>query len=198
MIELYSWGTPNGKKVPIFLEEAGLEYELHKVDLGKGEQRAPAYLAKNPNGKIPTLVDGDVTIWESGAILIHLAETTGKFLPKDGQARAQTLAWLMLQMASVGPMCGQLGYFRRAGTNNTEAIMRYESEVKRLYGVLESGLVKSDYLAGDYSIADMAMYPWVAGYAMLGIDMGPFPRVKKWVDRIGDRPAVKKAMAVFG
>jgi GSH-dependent disulfide-bond oxidoreductase len=198
MIELYAAGTPNGKKVPIFLEEASIPYTLHKIDLGKDEQHSPDFLAKNPNGKIPALVDtdGSITTFESGAILIYLADKHGQFLPKDGQARADVLAWLMFQMSAIGPMMGQLGFFKR---NKLEAgIPRFDTEVKRIFGVLEGQLAKHEYLAGEYSIADIASYPWVSAFGFVGVDIAPYPHVKAWLDRVGARPAVQKGMAVFG
>ncbi len=198
MIQLHAAGTPNGKKVPIFLEELGIPYELHKVDLGKGEQHKPEFLALNPNGKIPALVDGDgpVTIFESGAILIYLAEKHGKFLPPSGQARADVLEWLMFQMSAVGPMMGQLGWARRS--NVPAGIERFEAEVRRIYAVLEGRLAKHPYLAGEYSIADMATYPWATAHDFLEIDVTPYPNVRAWLDRMAERPAVKKAMGLFG
>ncbi len=197
MIDLYAWGTPNGKKIPIFLEEAGVPYTLHKVDIGKGEQHTPEYLAKNPNGKIPALVDGDVpvTVFESGAILVYLAEKFDKFIPKDPQGRASAMAWLMFQMSAIGPMMGQLGFFRQQ--KNEPAIERFHTEVKRLLGVLETQLGKHEYLAGEYSIADMATYPWVAAHGYLRLDMAPYPHVTAWLERVGARPAVKKALALW-
>jgi GST-like protein len=197
MIQLYAAGTPNGKKVPIFLEELGIPYELHKLDLGKGDQLKPEYLAINPNGKIPALVDpeGPVTVFESGAILIYLAEKHGKLLPAAGQPRADVLEWLMFQMSAVGPMMGQLGWARRA--NVPAGIERYEGEVKRLYGVLDGALAKRPYLAGEYSIADIATYPWAVAHQFMKLDVTPWANVRAWLDRVGERPAVKKAMALF-
>ncbi|CAN5293455.1 glutathione S-transferase N-terminal domain-containing protein [soil metagenome] len=200
MIELYTWGTPNGKKVPIFLEEAEVPYDLHRVDISKGEQHAPEYLAKNPNGRIPALVDGDagVTIFESGAILLYLADKYGKLIPKDAQGRASALAWLMFQMSAIGPMMGQVGYFDREKKRNAGAIERFTVEVKRIFGVLETHLAKTEYLAGEYSIADIASYPWVSAYDFLKLDITPYPHVKAWIDKIAARPAVKKALDRVG
>ncbi len=202
MIDLYAWGTPNGKKIPIFLEEAGVPYVLHKVDIGKEEQRSPEFLAKNPNGKIPVLVDSDgpVTIFESGAILVYLAEKFEKFIPKSPQGRAAAMAWLMFQMSAVGPLMGQLGYFRRHKGDPAEAklgVARFDGEVRRVFGVLDGQLAKNDYLAGEYSIADMATYPWIAGYGFFNYDVAEWPHLKAWLERVGARPAVKKALAAF-
>ena len=201
MLELFAWGTPNGKKIPIMLEEAGLTYTLHKVDLGKGEQKTPEFLARNPNGKIPALVDSDgpgepVTVFESGAILIYLAEKCGRFLSKEPHVRAQTLAWLMFQMSAVGPMMGQYNVFKRA--NNAEGIARVNGEVRRIFGVLEGQLGRHEYLAGEYSIADMATYPWVSSYAFADLNVPKdYPHVKAWIDRVAARPGVQKALAVL-
>ncbi len=197
MIQLHAWGTPNGKKIPVALEEMGLGYTLHKVDIGKGDQKEPAFLALNPNGKIPAIVDDDtgVTVFESGAILVYLAEKTGKLLPKEGQARADVLAWLMFQMAGVGPMMGQLGFFKRA--NNEAAIERFRIEVERLFSVMEVQLGKHDHLAGAYSIADIATFTWASNHAFVGLDVTPFPKVQAWLARIAERPAVKKGLAAF-
>jgi GSH-dependent disulfide-bond oxidoreductase len=201
MLDLFAAGTPNGKKITIFLEEAGLAYALHKIDLGKGEQRTPEFLAKSPNGKIPALVDSDaagepVTVFESGAILIYLAEKCGKFLSTEPHARAQTLAWLMFQMSAVGPMMGQAYFFQRA--KNAEGIARFDGEVRRIFGVLEGQLATHEYLAGEYSIADMATYPWVSDSAMVGVDVPKeFPHIKAWLDRVAARPGVRKGVAAL-
>ncbi|NOU32289.1 MAG: glutathione S-transferase family protein [Polyangiaceae bacterium] len=197
MIQLHAWGTPNGKKIPVALEEMGLRYTLHKVDIGKGQQKEPAFLALNPNGKIPAIVDDDtgIKVFESGAILVYLAEKTGKLLPREGQARADVLAWVMFQMAGVGPMMGQLGFFKRA--NNEAAIERFRIEVERLFGVMEGQLGKQDYLAGEYSIADIATFTWASNHAFVGLDVTPFPKVQAWLARVAERPAVKKGLAAF-
>lgn len=197
MIQLHAWGTPNGMKIPVALEEMGLRYTLHKVDIGKGQQKEPAFLALNPNGKIPAIVDDDtgIKVFESGAILIYLAEKTGKLLPREGQARADVLAWVMFQMAGVGPMMGQLGFFKRA--NNEAAIERFRIEVERLFGVMEGQLGKQDYLAGEYSIADIATFTWASNHAFVGLDVTPFPKVQAWLARVAERPAVKKGLAAF-
>jgi glutathione S-transferase len=201
MLELFAAGTPNGKKIPIFLEEAGLAYTLHKVDLGKGEQRTPEFLAKSPNGKIPALVDSDasgepVTVFESGAILIYLAEKCGKFLSTEPHARAQTLAWLMFQMSAVGPMMGQQYFFKKA--KNAEAFARFDGEVRRIFGVLDGQLATHEFLAGEYSIADIATYPWVSAYDFTGIDVPKdFPHIQAWLDRVAARPGVQKGLAAL-
>ncbi|WP_437807129.1 glutathione S-transferase family protein [Sorangium sp. So ce1078] len=200
MIDLYTSTTPNGRKVTIMLEELGVPYNVHHLDLGKGEQKTPEFLAINPNGKIPALVDeggahGKVTIFESGAILVYLAEREGKLLPKEGPARYEALAWLMFQMGGVGPMFGQAGFFKRATEQVPFAIDRYFGEARRLLEVLEGRLAKASYLAGEYSIADIATYPWVAsGTAFLGLETGP--HVSAWLARIGERPAVKRGMEI--
>ena len=195
MIKLFTWTTPNGIKPIILLEELGLEYETEWINIGKGQQHEPAYLAVNPNGKIPALKDGDLTVFESGAILIHLAEKHGKFLAKSGQARLDALEWLFFQVGGVGPMFGQLGHFKSAKEQIPYAIDRYTKETERLYGVMDKRLSQTEYLAGDYSIADMATYGWANGYTRLGIDLTPFPHVKTWLDKVGARPAVQKAAA---
>jgi GST-like protein len=197
MIEVHAWGTPNGKKIPIALEELGLEYRLHKVDIGAGEQKKPAFLALNPNGKIPAILDTDtnVRVFESGAILIYLAEKAGKLLPKDGQARADALGWLMFQMSGVGPMMGQLGFFKRA--QNEAAVERFRVEVERLFGVMEAQLGARPYLAGELSIADIATFPWASAHAFVGLNVEPYPQVRAWLDRMGARDAVKRGLAAF-
>jgi GSH-dependent disulfide-bond oxidoreductase len=198
MIDLYTSTTPNGRKATILLEELQVPYRLHHLDLGKGEQKKPEYLAINPNGKIPALVDDDgpqgkVTVFESGAILIYLAEREGKLLPREGQARYEALGWLMFQMGGIGPMFGQAGYFKNAKEQVPFAVERFMGEVRRLLDVLEGRLATSDYLAGEYSIADIAAYPWVAsGTAFVGLEVGP--GVKSWLERVGGRPAVKRGM----
>jgi len=199
MIELYLWTTPNGRKPVIMLEETGLEYTLKPVRLN-GEQHSPEYLRINPNGKIPALIDKlqngeQVTVFESGAILIYLAEKMGQFLPAAGQARASVIEWLMFQMSSVGPYFGQLGHFRGVTDKDvTYAVERFHKEAKRLYRVMDGRLAEVDYLAGDYSIADMATYPWAHDPGRLDIALDDYPHFKRWVVRVGERPAVQKAM----
>ncbi len=201
MLKLYVWKTPNGYKVPILLEELGLEYELIPINIAKGEQKTPEYLALNPNNKIPVLVDSDapdktLTIFESGAILEYLAEKTGKFMPKDLQGKYQVIEWLMFQMAGVGPMFGQLAHFTRFAPEKIPyAITRYTDETKRLLEVLDKRLGTVSYLAGDYSIADMATWPWVRAFkSMDGASLADYPNVSRWFDEINSHPAVQKAL----
>jgi GST-like protein len=195
MIKLYTWTTPNGFKTPVMLEECGLDYEIIPIDISKGEQKTPEYLKLNPNGKIPTIVDGEMTIFESGAILIYLAEKTGKFLPKEEKGRFLTLEWLMFQMGGIGPMLGQATHFIKYAPEKVEyGIKRYSDEAERIYGVVEKRLEESEYLAGEYSIADMAAWPWLRNYETIKLDISKFPKVKKWLEKIENRPAVKRAL----
>jgi len=203
MIELYTWTTPNGRKISIMLEECGLTYNVHKINIGAREQFSPEYLAINPNGKIPSIVDSDgpdgapIQMMESGAILIYLSEKTGKLFPQSDRGRYKTLEWLMFQMGHVGPMFGQVHHFvRNAKEQVPYAIERYVREKDRLYGVLDKRLGETAYLAGDYSIADIATYPWVARYEWHKTDLNAWPNVKRWFDAISARPAVKRGMAV--
>jgi GST-like protein len=204
MIDLYTWSTPNGRKVSIMLEELGLPYEVHPVHIGKDEQFKPEFVAINPNSKIPAVVDSDgpggerFPLFESGAILIYLAEKHGRFLPKDAVRRYVTIQWLMFQMGGVGPMFGQTHHFFRAAPEDVPyGKKRYHTETKRLYGVMNKRLGEAKYLAGDeYTIADIATYPWVARYEWHQVDLNEFPNVKRWFDEISARPAVKKGMAV--
>jgi GST-like protein len=204
MIELYTWGTPNGKKVSIMLEECGLAYNTHKINIGTNtEQFAPEYLKINPNGKIPSVVDPEgpdgkpISLMESGAILIYLADKTGKFLPASGSARYKTLEWLMFQMGGVGPMFGQVHHFVRAAKEKVPyGIERYSKEKDRLYGVLDKRLGEAAYLAGEYSIADMATYPWVSRHEWHNTDLNNHPNVKRWFDAISARPGVQRGMTV--
>jgi len=201
MIELYYWPTPNGHKITIFLEEAGVDYEIKPVDIGIGEQFDLDFLKIAPNNRIPAIVDTDpigggdpVSVFESGAILIYLAEKHGKFLPDDPRSRADVLQWLMWQMGGLGPMLGQNHHFRNYAPDKIDyAITRYINETSRLYGVLDNRLQDRDFMAGDYSIADMASYPWITPYENQGIDINEFPNVKHWFDRIASRPAVIRA-----
>lgn len=203
-IALYTWGTPNGRKVSVMLEECGLAYDVHPIDIAKGDQFKPDFLAVNPNGKIPAIVDPEgpdgkpISVFESGAILVYLAEKTGKFLGKDARARTETLEWLMFQMGGVGPMFGQAHHFLKFAPVKVDyGIERYGKETKRLYGVLDARLAKVPYLAGDaYSVADMATYPWVARHDYHQVDLAAFPNVKRWYDSLSARPAVRKGMAV--
>ncbi|HJY76186.1 MAG TPA: glutathione S-transferase N-terminal domain-containing protein [Burkholderiales bacterium] len=205
MIELYTWSTPNGRKVSIMLEECALPYNVHKINIGTNrEQFTPEYLKINPNGKIPSIVDPDgpegkpYSMMESGAILIYLAAKTGKFMPKSERAKYDALQWLMFQMGSVGPMFGQAHHFMRAKKDEVPyGSERYGNEAKRLYGVMERQLQASEYLSGrEYTIADIATYPWVARHEWHRVDLGQFPSVKRWYDATGARPAVVKGMAV--
>ncbi len=204
MIDLYTWGTPNGRKASVMLEECGLKYDVHKIDIGKGDQFKPEFLAVNPNGKIPAIVDRDgpdgkpIPVFESGAILIYLAEKTGKFLPADPRQRYAALQWLMFQMGGVGPMFGQAHHFIRFAPEKVPyGIERYSKETRRLYGVMDKRLGEAKYLAGDfYSIADIATYPWVARHEYHEVNLADFPNVKRWYDAISARPAVVKGMAV--
>ena len=204
MIELYTWGTPNGRKVSIMLEECGLPYNSHKINIGTNiDQFTADYLKINPNGKIPAIVDPDgpegapISLMESGAILVYLAEKSGKFLPRTGGARYKTLEWLMFQMGGVGPMFGQVHHFVRSAKEKVPyGIERYSKEKDRLYGVLDKRLGEQAYLAGEYSIADMATYPWVSRHEWHNTDLNDFPGVKRWFDAISARPAVQRGMAV--
>ncbi|MCB9680710.1 MAG: glutathione S-transferase N-terminal domain-containing protein [Alphaproteobacteria bacterium] len=197
MITLYTWGTHNGHKPLILLEELGLPYTLVKVDLGRGHQRQPDYLAINPNGRIPALVDGDSVVFESGAILLHLADREGRFVPPQGPDRAQTLSWLFFQMASVGPMLGQRHHFTSHVDDGPYALQRYDAETHRVLGVLDRRLAQVPWLDGAaYSIADIATFPWVHDPARFGVDPGDVPHLVAWAARIADRPAVQRALAV--
>lgn len=202
MIDLYTYATPNGRKPAILLEELKLSYVIHEIDITKGEQFSPEFVAINPNSKIPAIRDRetDITVFESGAILIYLAEKTGKFLPTEMRDRIRVIEWLMFQMASVGPMFGQLGHFRNyAPEQISYAINRYEKEVLRLLGVMERQLAEQDYLAGNYSIADMATFPWVAAAKTPYMDMSfdEFPHVQAWIERLKARPAVQVGMDIL-
>jgi GSH-dependent disulfide-bond oxidoreductase len=203
MIELYTWSTPNGRKVSIMLEECALPYRVHKVNIGSNaEQFTPEYLKINPNGKIPSIVDPDgpdgrpIALMESGAILIYLADKTGKFFP--ARLKYQVLQWLMFQMGGVGPMFGQAHHFMRAKKDEIPyGSERYGNEAKRLYGVMDARLRENEFFAGnDYSIADMAIYPWVARHEWHRVELAAFPAVRRWYDALGARPAVQRGMAV--
>ena len=204
-IDLYTWGTPNGRKVSIMLEEVGLPYNVHPVDIGAGEQFHPDFLAISPNNRIPALVDSDgpggapISLFESGAILIYLAEKTASpLLPAEPRARYATLVWLMFQMGGVGPMFGQANHFRRFAKEQVPyAIRRYTEEAHRLYGVMDERLGAHPYLAGaTYTIADIATFPWVARWQWHGIDMDDIPNVQRWFEEIGARAPVQRGMAV--
>jgi len=203
MIELYTWGTPNGRKVSVMLEECALAYNVHKINIGKDEQFAPEFLKLNPNGKIPAIVDSDgpdgkpISLMESGAILLYLASKTGQLLPADARSRWAVTEWLMFQMASVGPMFGQCHHFLRAAKEQIPyGIERYTREKDRLYGVPDKRLGEQAFLAGDYSIADIATYPWVSRHEWHKTDLAQYPNVKRWFDQISARPAVQRGMLV--
>ncbi len=200
MIDLYTAPTPNGWQASVTLEELGLPYEVHALDLGKNDQKQSDYLKLNPNGRIPTIVDREndnFAVFESGAIMIYLAEKTGKLMPMDPKGRSQVIQWLMFQMAGVGPMQGQANVFFRYFPEKIQpAIDRYQNETKRLYTVLESRLKENEYLAGDYSIADIANWCWVRIHAWAGVEIDDLPNLQRWVDTIAERPAVKKGIDV--
>jgi GSH-dependent disulfide-bond oxidoreductase len=205
MIDIYSWATPNGHKVHIMLEECGLPYAVHAVDIGAGDQFKPDFLAISPNNKIPAIVDSDgpdgkpISIFESGAILVYLASKTGRFLPKTDRGRFEMLEWLMFQMGGVGPMLGQAHHFRLYAPEKIEyAINRYTNEAKRLYGVMDKRLGQYKFLAGDeYTIADIATWPWTRSHANQGVDLADFPNVKRWWDTIEARAAVQRGVQVL-
>lgn len=199
MIDLYYWTTPNGHKISIFLEEAELAYSIKPINIGKGDQFAPDFLKISPNNRIPAIVDNDesISVFESGAILQYLADKTGKFLPIQGVARYEVLQWLNWQMGGLGPMLGQNHHFSRYAPEKIPyAIERYVKETARLYGVLNKQLEGREYIVGDYSIADMACYPWIVPYAAQGQDLNDFPNLKRWFERVQARPAVQKAYEV--
>jgi glutathione S-transferase len=201
MIELFTAATPNGWKVSIALEELGLPYTTRLLTLSKLEQKEPWFLEINPNGRIPAIIDhdaGDFAVFESGAILIYLAEKTGKLLPVEAKARSRVLQWLMFQMGGIGPMMGQANvFFRYAPEKIPYAIDRYQREVRRLFEVLERQLAGHEFVAGaDYSIADIALFPWVAGYEWSGVSIAGLPGLQRWLERVGSRPAVQKGRAI--
>ena len=205
MIELYTWKTPNGRKVSVMLEECGLPYRVHAVDIGAGEQFRADYLRINPNGKIPSIVDPEgpdgkpIAMMESGAILVYLAAKAGCLLPGDPRGKYKALEWLMFQMGSIGPMFGQAHHFLRAAKEPVPyAIERYTKEKDRLYAVLDRRLSEKEYLADVYSIADIATYPWVARHEWHRTDLAAYPNVKRWFDAIGARAAGQRGMAVPG
>lgn len=204
MIDLYTWSTPNGRKASIMLEECGLAYNVRPIDISKDEQFTSQFIAINPNSKIPAIVDhkaahgSPVTLFESGAILIYLAEKAGRFLPADPAERYETIQWLMFQMGGVGPIFGQAHHFMRAAKEVVPyGIERYGREAIRLYGVMNERLGISAYLAGDaYTIADIATYPWIARHEWHRVDLTAFPNVVRWVEDVGARPAVIKGMTI--
>lgn len=205
MIDLYTWPTPNGRKIHIMLEETGLPYTVHAVNTRSGDQFRPEFLKINPNNKIPAIIDRDgpggqpFTLFESGAILIYLAEKTGRFLPAEPRARYVTLQWLMFQMSGVGPMFGQASHFRAYSKDvHQYSVERYTNEVLRLHRVMDGRLGEARYLAGDeYTIADIATFPWTLNAAKRGVDFADYPHVKRWHEEIAARPAVKRGMAVL-
>jgi glutathione S-transferase len=200
MIELFTSATPNGWKVSITLEELGLEYSVHHIEMEKKEQKEPWYLKLNPNGRIPTIVDhdnDDFAVFESGAIMMYLAEKTGRLLPKDVKGRSTVIQWLMFQMGGIGPMMGQANvFFRYAPEKIPYAIERYQREVRRLFEVLDQRLADNEYLAGDYSIADIAHWSWVRGYKWSGVEIDGLDHLRRWLDSIAERPAVKRGQDV--
>ena len=202
-IELHYWPTPNGWKISIMLEECGLPYTVHSVNIGRGEQFAPAFLAISPNNKMPAIVDpagpgGEpISIFESGAILQYLGRKTGMFYPADERARTEVEQWLFWQMAGLGPMAGQAHHFRIYAPEKVPyAIDRYTNEVNRLYGVLDRRLAEREFVAGAYSIADMATYPWAKLWERQGQDIAPFANLRRWLETIAARPAVRRGLAV--
>jgi len=209
MIDLYTWPTPNGHKIHIMLEETGLAYNVIPIDINKGDQFDPEYLKLSPNNKMPAMVDTDgpdgpdgepYGLFESGAILMYLAEKTGKFMPAETAARYRVIQWLMFQMGGIGPLFGQAHHFRQyapEGLDLTYAVDRYTNEAGRLYGVLDRRLGEVEYLAGDYSIADIATFPWTRSHDRQGHGFDEFPNVKRWFDAIDARPAVKRALKVL-
>ena len=204
MIDVYTWPTPNGHKVHIMLEECGLPYTVHAVDIGAGDQFKPEFLKISPNNKIPAIVDSDgpdgkpISMFESGAILLYLAGKTGRFLPKDVRGKYVALEWLMFQMGGVGPMFGQAHHFRIYAPEKIEyAINRYTNEAKRLYAVMDKRLAQAPYFAGEYGIADMAIFPWTRSHANQGVDLTDYPNVRRWFDIVGSRPAVQRGVAVL-
>jgi GST-like protein len=205
LIDVYTWPTPNGHKVHIMLEETGLPYTVHPIDIQAGDQFKPEFLAISPNNKIPAIVDQDgpggkpMSMFESGAILFYLASKTGKFLPEDIRERWAVMQWVMFQMGHIGPMLGQAHHFLGYAPEKIQYAMdRYRNEANRLYGVLNRRLQKSEWVAcGDYTIADMAIMPWLRSHERQGVNMADYPHVKQWFDRINARPAVQRALQVL-
>ena len=205
MIDLYSWPTPNGHKIHIMLEETGLPYRVHPIDIGAGDQFKPEYLKISPNNKMPAMIDSDgpggkpMSMFESGAMLLYLASKTGKFLPEDLRERWSTLQWLMFQMGGVGPMLGQAHHFLGYAPEKIPyAMNRYSKEANRLYGVMDRRLAESKFIAcGEYTIADMAIMPWLRFPERQGVDIADYPHVKKWFDGIAARPAVQRGLNVL-
>ncbi len=206
MIHLYSWATPNGEKLHIMMEELGIPYELHKLDIGKGEQFEPEFLKLSPNNKIPVLVDTegpdgeDYVVFETGAMMMYLAEKTGKFMPQDMAARYRVIQWLMFQMGGIGPMFGQYSHFTTYAPETFDySVERYTKECMRLYGAMDKRLGETRFLAGDeYTIADMATYAWTYSWERRGFDISEFKNVQRWLDEIGARPAVQRGTQLLG
>jgi GSH-dependent disulfide-bond oxidoreductase len=203
-IKLYYWPTPNGWKITIMLEEVGLPYEVIPVNIGKGDQFEPEFLKIAPNNRMPAIIDPEgpdgrpISLFESGAILIYLADKTGRFLPQDPRGRYEVLQWLMFQMGNVGPMFGQAHHFRGYAPEPIPyAVERYTNEANRLYGVLDRRLGEADYVAGDYSIADMAIFPWTISHERQGVSLDEYPNVRRWSDALHARPAVERGLAVL-
>ena len=203
MIDLYTWSTPNGRKISIMLEECALPYRVHAIDIGRGDQFTPEFVAISPNSKIPAIVDQagpegkPLALFESGAILLYLSWKTDKFLPRGVVEQFEVIQWLMFQMGGVGPMFGQTHHFLRSAPEPVPyAIERYSKETRRLYGVLNKRLEGREFLGSEYSVADIATYPWVARYDWHKVDLNDFPAVKSWFERIGSRPPVQAGMSV--
>ena len=197
MIDLYTATTPNGRKVSIALEELGVDYAVHALNLKAAEQKSPAFLAINPNGRIPAIVDDGFAVFESGACLLYLAEKMGRLIPADPHGRSRVVQWLMWQMGGLGPMQGQANVFFRYFPQVIQpAIDRYQNEVRRLFGVMEARLAAAEWLAGDYSIADIACFPWIAQADWSGVSLDPFPALIRWFAAMGEREAVVAGMAV--
>lgn len=204
MIELHSFPTPNGWKVSIALEELGLEYELHSVNISRGEQFEPDFLAISPNNRVPAILDRDpmgggepVSVFESGAILLYLAEKAGRLIPRDPRRRVAALEWLMWQMGGLGPMCGQAGHFLNYAPEPIPyGIDRYGNEVRRLYGVLDKQLDGREFIAEEYSVADLACWPWIALHGHHGVDPADFPNLDRWFRQLGERPAVQRGTGI--
>jgi GST-like protein len=204
MIELYTWPTPNGHKVHIMLEECGLDYTVHPIDIGAGDQFEPEFLKFSPNNKMPAMIDSDgpggkpYSLFESGAMLMYLAEKTGKFMPRDMAGRYTVIQWLMFQMGGVGPMLGQAHHFRQYAPRKIKyAYDRYTNEARRLFNVVDRRLADVDYVAGAYSIADMAIFPWMRLHKRQGVDIESIPNLKRWLDAIYERPAVSRGLEIL-
>ena len=204
MIDLYTWPTPNGHKMHIMLEEVGLDYKVIPIDIGAGDQFDPEFLKISPNNKMPAMVDHDgpggeaLPMFESGAMLLYLAEKTGRFLPSEMAARYRVTQWLMFQMGHIGPMLGQAHHFRAYAPEKIPyAVDRYTNEASRLYGVLDTRLGESEYLADEYSVADIAVFPWLRSHERQGQDLNDFPHVKRWFEAIDARPAVQRGLQVL-